>query len=185
MARLMERYRTEIVPQLQKELGYTNPMAVPRLEKISLNMGVGKATENKNRIPAAVKDLAAITGQQPVTTRSRQAVAGFKLRENQEIGCKVTLRGRRMYEFLDRLISIVLPRVRDFRGLSPKSYDRAGNYSMGLADQIVFPEIAADRVEFPQGVDGTLTVRARKPEDSKALLKALGMPFRTQDAAKT
>lgn len=178
MARLMERYRNEIVPQLMNELGTRNPLAVPRLEKITLNMGVGKATENKNRIPAAAREMALITGQQPLITRSRMAVAGFKLREGQEIGVKVTLRGRRMYEFLDRLISVTIPRLRDFRGLSPKSLDRQGHYSLGVPDQLVFPEVPADKVEFSQGMDISLTIRSRKPEHSLALLRALGMPFR-------
>lgn len=175
--RLLERYRAQVRPALLASGRFKNPMALPRLEKIVVNMGVGKATENKNRIDAAVRDLATITGQQPLTTAARKSVAGFKLREGQTIGCKVTLRGKRMYEFMDRLISVVLPRVRDFRGLSPKSFDRQGNYTLGIAEQIVFPEIEIDKVEFTQGMDVTFVVSTPTPAGSFELLKLLGMPF--------
>jgi large subunit ribosomal protein L5 len=178
MARLLERYRTEVVPQLQKELGTENPHALPRLDKIVVSMGVGKALENKNRLDAAARDLATITGQKPLVTRARKSVAGFKLRKGQEIGLKVTLRGRRMYEFLDRLITIVMPRIRDFRGLSPKSFDGAGNYNLGISEQVVFPEINIDKMEFVQGMNITIGVKARKPEHSFELLRRLGVPFR-------
>jgi large subunit ribosomal protein L5 len=178
MARLLERYRTEVVPQLKKELGTENPHALPRLDKIVVSMGVGKALENKNRLDAAARDLATITGQKPLVTRARKSVAGFKLRKGQEIGLKVTLRGRRMYEFLDRLITIVIPRIRDFRGLSPKSFDGAGNYNLGISEQVVFPEINIDKMEFVQGMNITIGVKARKPEHSFELLRRLGVPFR-------
>jgi large subunit ribosomal protein L5 len=178
MARLLERYRTEVVPQLRKELGMDNPHALPRLDKIVVSMGVGKALENKNRLDAAARDLATITGQKPLVTRARKSVAGFKLRKGQEIGLKVTLRGRRMYEFLDRLITIVMPRIRDFRGLSPKSFDGAGNYNLGISEQVVFPEINIDKMEFVQGMNITIGVKARKPQHSFELLRRLGVPFR-------
>lgn len=178
MARLLERYRTEVVPQLRKELGVDNPHALPRLDKIVVSMGVGKALENKNRLDAAARDLATITGQKPLVTRARKSVAGFKLRKGQEIGLKVTLRGRRMYEFLDRLITIVMPRIRDFRGLSPKSFDGAGNYNLGISEQVVFPEINIDKMEFVQGMNITIGVKARKREHSFELLRRLGVPFR-------
>lgn len=184
MARLLEKYKTEIAPALRKELGYDNAYAVPRLEKIVVSMGVGSAIENKNRLDAAAKDLALITGQKPLVCRARKSVAGFKLRKGQEIGLKVTLRGRRMYEFLDRLVSIVVPRIRDFRGLSPKAFDEAGNYNMGISEQAVFPEINLDKVEFVQGMNVTIGVRARKPSDSFALLQRLGLPFRQAEPAK-
>lgn len=178
MARLLERYRTEVVPQLKKALGTENTLALPRLDKIVVSMGVGKALENKNRLDAAARDLATITGQKPLVTRARKSVAGFKLRKGQEIGLKVTLRGRRMYEFLDRLITIVIPRIRDFRGLSPKAFDDAGNYNLGISEQVVFPEINIDKMEFVQGMNITIGVKARKPEHSFELLRRLGVPFR-------
>lgn len=178
MARLLERYRTEVVPQLKKALGTENSLALPRLDKIVVSMGVGKALENKNRLDAAARDLATITGQKPLVTRARKSVAGFKLRKGQEIGLKVTLRGRRMYEFLDRLITVVIPRIRDFRGLSPRAFDDAGNYNMGISEQVVFPEINIDKMEFVQGMNITIGVKARKPEHSFELLRRLGVPFR-------
>lgn len=177
MARLLEKYMKEVAPSMIKEAGFTNIMAVPRVEKIVINMGVGKAAEDKNRINSAVKDLAAITGQQPIVTKARQSVAGFKLRQGQVIGCKVTLRGKRMYEFLDRLVSMAIPRIKDFRGLSRKSFDRAGNYTIGLSEQVVFPEVTVDKVEHIQGMDITLVIRAKKPEDSLEMLKRMGLPF--------
>ena len=181
MARLLEKYRTEIVPDLKKALGRDNPLALPRLEKIVVSMGVGKALENKNRLDAAAKDLAAITGQKPMMCPARKSVAGFKLRKGQPIGLKVTLRGERAYEFLDRLVSIVIPRIRDFRGLSPKAFDQAGNYNLGVSEQVIFPEIAIDKMEFVQGMNITLGIRARKRGDSLELLKRLGLPFRAPD----
>jgi len=181
MARLLERYRNEIVPELKKQLGKDNPLALPRVEKVTISMGVGKAIENKNRLDAAARDLGQIAGQKPALTRARKSVANFKLRKGQQIGVKVTLRGARAYEFLDRLISIVIPRIRDFRGLSPKAFDEAGNYNLGISEQVVFPEINLDKVEFVQGMNITIGVRARKREDSFELLKRLGVPFRTQE----
>jgi len=181
MARLLERYRNEIVPELKKTLGKDNPLALPRVEKVTISMGVGKAIENKNRLDAAARDLGQIAGQKPALTRARKSVANFKLRKGQQIGVKVTLRGARAYEFLDRLISIVIPRIRDFRGLSPKAFDEAGNYNLGISEQVVFPEINLDKVEFVQGMNITIGVRARKREDSFELLKKLGVPFRTQE----
>ncbi len=178
MARLLDKYKTEIAPALKKQLGYENLLAVPRLEKIVISMGVGAAIENKNRLDAAAKDLALIAGQKPSICKARKSVATFKLRKGQDIGLKVTLRGPRMYEFLDRLVSIVIPRMRDFRGLSPKAFDQAGNYNMGISEQIVFPEINLDKIEFVQGMNVTIGVKARKPTDSFALLQKLGVPFR-------
>jgi large subunit ribosomal protein L5 len=181
MARLLERYRTEIVPELKKMLGKDNPLALPRVEKVTISMGVGKAIENKNRLDAAARDLGQIAGQKPALTRARKSVANFKLRKGQQIGVKVTLRGARAYEFLDRLISIVIPRIRDFRGLSPNAFDEAGNYNLGISEQVVFPEINLDKVEFVQGMNITIGVKARKRADSFELLKRLGVPFRTQE----
>jgi large subunit ribosomal protein L5 len=175
--RLLEHYRQVVRPRLLSGDLYKNPMAVPRIRKITVNMGIGKATENRNRIEIAVRELGQITGQRPVVTRARKSVAGFKLRQGQPIGCKVTLRGKRMYEFMDRLISIVLPRVRDFRGLPSKAFDRHGNYTLGLPEQIVFPEIEIDKVEFPQGMDITFSIATPKPEGSYEFLKLMGMPF--------
>lgn len=177
----MEKYKKEIVPSLQKTLGLANPMAVPRLEKIVVNMGIGKATENKDRVDAAAKDLAVITGQRPVITRARQSISGFKLRENDRIGCKVTLRHVRMYEFLDRLISIVIPRIRDFRGLNRKSFDKGGNFNLGITEQTIFPEINIDKVQFVQGMDITMVILGGSNEASYELLKAFGLPFRIDD----
>ncbi len=178
MARLLEKYRSEIVPQLKGELKTDNIHALPRLEKIVVSMGVGKALENKNALDAAARDLATITGQKPMLCRARKSVANFKLRKGVPIGAKVTLRGRRMYEFLDRLITIVMPRIRDFRGVSPKAFDQAGNYNLGISEQIVFPEIPVDKLEFTQGMNITIGIKARRPGDSLELLKRFGMPFR-------
>jgi large subunit ribosomal protein L5 len=178
MARLLEKYRSDIVPQLKKALATENVHALPRLEKIVVSMGVGEALENKNRLDAAAKDLATITGQKPLVCRARKSVAGFKLRKGQEIGLKVTLRGARMYEFLDRLITIVIPRIRDFRGLNPRSFDQAGNYNLGISEQVVFPEINIDKLEFVQGMNITIGVKARRKEHSFELLRQLGVPFR-------
>ena len=178
MARLLEKYRTQIVPELKSALKTDNVHALPRLEKIVVSMGVGKALENKNALDAAARDLGTITGQKPMLCRARKSVANFKLRKGVPIGAKVTLRGKRMYEFLDRLITIVIPRIRDFRGLSPKSFDQAGNYNLGISEQIVFPEINIEKLEFTQGMNITIGVKARKSGDSLELLKKLGVPFR-------
>jgi large subunit ribosomal protein L5 len=177
MARLFERYNSEIVPELRKELGVTNPHAVPRLTKIVVNMGVGSATQDRKRLDEAAGSLTTITGQKPMITKAKKAISAFRLREGMDIGCKVTLRGKRMYEFLDRLISLALPRVRDFRGLSPKAFDGNGNYSMGLNEQMVFPEIDADKISHPQGMHITLVTTAAKDDDARVLLRHLGIPF--------
>lgn len=180
MARLLEKYNKEVVPKMKEKFGYKNPMAVPKLQKITLNMGVGKAMENKNRIEHAVRDMEAISGQKPIVTRAKKAVAGFKLRENLPIGVKVTIRGKRMYEFLDRLIAVVLPRIKDFRGLPRKSFDGRGNYSFGLHEQVTFPEINLENLEFVQGMDVTLTLTGNDDEASAELLTLFGFPFRQQ-----
>jgi large subunit ribosomal protein L5 len=178
MARLLERYQKEITPQLEKKLGRKNRLSLPRLEKIVVNMGVGKALQEKNRMEVAAEQLAQITGQKALVTKAKKAVSGFRLREGNEIGCKVTLRGRRMYEFLDRLISIALPRIRDFRGVNPKSFDGNGNYTLGLAEQLVFPEIDPDKVNFAQGMDVTFVTTTNSDDEARELLRAFGMPFR-------
>ena len=178
MARLMDRYQKEIVPRLTEKFGRKNKLSLPRLEKIVVNMGVGKALQDKNRMGQAADQLAQITGQRPQITKARVSVSGFRLREGNEIGCRVTLRGRRMYEFLDRLISIALPRIRDFRGVNPKSFDGHGNYSLGLAEQMVFPEIDPDKVTFTQGMDVTFVTTTNSDDEARELLRAFGMPFR-------
>jgi large subunit ribosomal protein L5 len=178
MARLLERYQKEIAPRLAEKFGRKNPLSLPRLQKIVVNMGVGKAIQDKNRIPQAAEQLAQITGQKPLITKARISVSGFRLREGMEIGCKVTLRGQRMYEFLDRLISIALPRIRDFRGVNPKSFDGHGNYSLGLAEQMVFPEIDPDKVTFTQGMDVTFVTTTNSDDEARELLRSFGMPFR-------
>ena len=178
MARLMDRYQKEIVGALSKKLGRTNKLSLPRLQKIVVNMGVGKALQDKNRMKEAADQLGQITGQRAQVTKARIAVSGFRLREGNEIGCRVTLRGRRMYEFLDRLISIALPRIRDFRGSNPKSFDGNGNYSLGLSEQMVFPEIDPDKVTFTQGMDVTFVTSTRNDDEARELLRAFGMPFR-------
>lgn len=177
ISRLAEKYTNDIVPMFLSEHGYTNKLSVPRLEKIVVSMGVGKAQENKRLIESATADLTKITGQRAVVTRAKKSVSNFRLREGNVIGCMVTLRGARMFEFLDRLVSVVIPRIRDFRGLKTK-FDPAGNYSMGLADQIVFPEIQADKVEHTQGMNITMVIRRSTPEASLTLLKSFGVPFR-------
>src|SRR5712671_6775806 len=176
-SRLAGKYKKEIVPALSKKFGRTNPMSLPKLTKISVNMGVGKALQDKNRMQEAVGDLAKITGQKPQVTKARVAVSGFRLRENNEIGCRVTLRKHRMYEFLDRLVSVALPRIRDFRGINPKSFDGHGNYSFGLSEQLVFPEIDADRVTFSQGMDITICTSTQNDDEARELLRLFGMPF--------
>lgn len=178
MARLLERYRQEIVPSLAKELGRTNPHALPKLQKIVVSMGLGKSIGERKRLDEAVDQLAQITGQRPQITKAKKAVSGFRLRQGMEIGCRVTLRGKRMYEFLDRLISLALPRVRDFRGLNPKGFDGRGNYNMGLNEQLVFPEISPDKVNFTQGMNITLVTSAESDDEGRLLLRELGMPFR-------
>jgi large subunit ribosomal protein L5 len=177
-ARLQVRFQSEIRPLLEQKLGRTNPMSLPRLMKIVVNMGVGKATQDKNRIEQAAEHLSQITGQKPQVTKAKLAVSGFRVREGQDIGCRVTLRGKRMYEFLDRLVSIALPRIRDFRGINPKSFDGRGNYTMGLAEQLVFPEIDADKVTFTQGMDITFVTSTNNDDEARELLRAFGLPFR-------
>jgi large subunit ribosomal protein L5 len=178
MARLFDRYQKEIVPRLAEKLGRTNLLSLPRLQKIVVNMGVGKALQDKNRMEQAAEQLAQITGQKAQVTRAKRAVSAFRLREGNEIGCRVTLRGRRMYEFLDRLISIALPRIRDFRGVNPKSFDGNGNYSLGLTEQQVFPEVDPDKVTFVQGMDVTFVTSTRSDDEARELLRGFGMPFR-------
>ena len=179
-ARLFDRYQKEIVPHLAKKLSRTNVLSLPRLQKISVNMGVGKALQDKNRMEQAAENLTQITGQRAQVTKAKVAISGFRLREGNEIGCRVTLRGRRMYEFLDRLISVALPRIRDFRGINPKSFDGNGNYSMGLTEQLVFPEIDPDKVTFTQGMDITFVTSTRNDDEARELLRAFGMPFREE-----
>ncbi|MGK0673572.1 MAG: 50S ribosomal protein L5 [Halothiobacillaceae bacterium] len=178
MARLQDYYRQTVVKQLQEKLGITNVMAVPRLEKITLNMGLGESARDKKVIENAVAELAAITGQKPVVTYARKSIAGFKVREGMPLGVKVTLRRERMYEFLDRLIAIAIPRIRDFRGLNPRSFDGRGNYSMGVREQIIFPEIDYDKIDALRGMDITITTSARSDDHARALLEAFEFPFR-------
>jgi large subunit ribosomal protein L5 len=176
--RLREVYRARVVPALMKERGYSNSLAVPRLEKIVINMGVGEGRENAKVLDFATADLTAITGQKPVVTRAKKSIANFKLREGAPIGAKVTLRGARMYEFLDRLIHVALPRVRDFKGVPPKGFDGRGNYTLGLREQLIFPEIVYDKIDKVRGMDINVVTTARTDEEAKALLATLGMPFR-------
>ncbi len=178
MSRLLERYQKDIVPELQKELGIKNRMAVPRLEKIIVNMGVGDAIQNIKLLDTAKTELSLITGQFPGVGRAKKSISAFKLRKGQPIACYVTLRSRRMYEFFDRLVNIVLPRVRDFRGVPPTAFDGRGNYTLGLRDQLVFPEIDYTKVERSRGMNITIVTTARTDKEARALLKKLGMPFR-------
>ena len=178
MARLQERYQKEIIPLLMQKLGRTNVLSLPRLQKIVVNMGVGKALLDKNRIEQAAEHLTLITGQRAQITKAKVAVSAFKLRQGNEIGCRVTLRGKRMYEFMDRLINVALPRIRDFRGVNPKSFDGNGNYSLGLSEQMVFPEIDPDKVTFTQGMDVTFVTSTRNDDEARELLRLFGMPFR-------
>ena len=178
MSRLKDFYREEVVKQLQEQFGYKSVMEVPRITKITLNMGVGEALTDKKVLENAVADMEAISGQKAVVTKARKSVAGFKVREGWPIGCKVTLRSERMYDFLDRLISISIPRIRDFRGLNPKSFDGQGNYSMGIKEQIIFPEIEFDKIDKTRGMDITITTTAKTAEESRALLAAFKFPFR-------
>lgn len=178
MAKLHDVYRQEVIKSLVEQFGYKTVMQVPRIEKITLNMGVGEAVADKKVLENAVKDMTAISGQKPLITRVRKSVAGFKIREGYPIGCKVTLRGERMWEFLERLISIAMPRIRDFRGVSPKSFDGRGNYSMGVREQIIFPEIDFDKVDVIRGLDVTITTTAKTDDEARALLSAFNFPFR-------
>jgi large subunit ribosomal protein L5 len=181
MARLYDRYKTEIVPQLQKEFGRQNLLSLPRMDKIVVSMGLGKGILERKRLTNAVEELAVITGQRPVITKARKSVAGFKLREGMEVGARVTLRGQRMYEFMDRLLNVAIPRIRDFRGVNPRSFDGRGNYSMGLTEQLVFPEVDVEKVEFQQGMNVTFCIRnSATDQESYRLLELFGMPFRKQ-----
>jgi len=177
MARLKTKYQQDVVPAMMQEFGYKNPMQVPRLAKITLNVGVGEATQNAKAIDSTVTEITAIAGQKPVVTKSKKAIANFKLREGIPIGCMVTLRRDHMFEFLDRLITVALPRVRDFKGISDRSFDGRGNYSLGLREQIIFPEIHADKVEKARGLTVTITTTAKTDQEGRVLLKLMGMPF--------
>jgi large subunit ribosomal protein L5 len=176
--RLKEKYLQEAVPALRKEFGYTNPMSVPKLEKVVLNVGLGEAIQNAKALDAAVGDLMIIAGQKPVITKAKKSIASFKLREGMSIGAMVTLRGERMYEFLDRFMNLTLPRVRDFRGVSPKSFDGRGNYTIGLRDQLIFPEIDFGKIDRARGMNVCIVTSAKTDEEARALLRLLGMPFR-------
>lgn len=176
--RLLEKYRSDVTPALQKRFSYANPMQVPRVAKVTLNVGLGEAQQNAKLLESAAEELATITGQKAVITRAKKAIANFRLRENQAIGCMVTLRRARMFEFLDRLINVALPRVRDFRGVSPRGFDGRGNYTLGLREQIIFPEIEYDKVEKIRGMNVSIVTTASSDEEGFELLKALGMPFR-------
>ena len=177
-ARLIEKYQKTVVPVLTKEFGYKNVMAVPKLDKITVNIGMGEATQNAKLMDGAVNELTQIAGQKPVITKATKSIAQFKLREGQSIGCMVTLRGDRMYEFFDRLVNVALPRVRDFRGLSTKSFDGRGNYTLGIRDQLIFPEIDYSKVDKTKGMNVCITTTARTDAEGLALLKQMGMPFR-------
>jgi large subunit ribosomal protein L5 len=178
MARLKDRYKDEILPAMMQEFGYANVMMAPKLEKIVLNMGVGAALTDPKALDGAVRDMTAITGQRPVVTKAKKSIAAFKIREGMRIGCKVTLRGERMYEFLDRLVNVAIPRIRDFQGLNPNSFDGRGNYSLGLKEQLVFPEIDYDRIDRVRGMDVIINTTAKTDEEARSLLRALGFPFR-------
>lgn len=183
--RLKQRYREELLPRLQQELGYENPMQVPRLEKIVLNVGVGEAAREAKALDGALADLAVITGQKPQVTRAKKSIASFKLRAGMSIGAKVTLRGDRMWEFLDRLLATALPRIRDFRGLDPRAFDGRGNYTIGLTEQLVFPEIDYDQVDQVRGMDITIVTTASSDDEGRALLRALGAPLREMVQGET
>jgi len=178
MARLKEDYKSRVAGALREQFGYANPMQVPQITKIVVNMGVGEASQNSKLLEGALTDMAAITGQKPVTTRARKSIANFKLRDGMPVGCRVTLRGEQMWEFLDRLVNIALPRIRDFKGVSPKSFDGRGNYTLGLKEQIIFPEIDYDKVDKVRGMDITICTTAKTNDEGRALLKELNMPFR-------
>lgn len=177
-SRLKEKYRQEVVPALQKEFNYRNPMQVPGVHKVVVNIGMGEVIQNAKAMDAAVADLAAITGQRPVITRAKRSVAAFKLREGMQIGCMVTLRGERMYQFLDKLMNVALPRLRDFQGVSPEAFDGRGNYALGLREQLVFPEIDYDKVDKVRGMEVSIVTTARTDEEGRRLLKLMGMPFK-------
>ncbi|MCL5290272.1 MAG: 50S ribosomal protein L5 [Eubacteriales bacterium] len=178
MIRLKEKYGKDVVPAMMQKFGYKNVMQVPRLEKVVINMGLGEAIQNSKVVDAAVNDLMIITGQRPVVTKAKKSIAAFKLRAGMTVGAKVTLRGRRMYEFVDKLFNVALPRVRDFRGISPKSFDGRGNYSMGIKEQLIFPEIDYDKIDKVRGMDIIFVTTARTDEEAKELLRQMGMPFR-------
>ena len=177
-SRLKEKYRQDVVPALQKEFNYSNPMQVPSVHKVVVNIGLGEVIQNAKAMDAAVADLAAITGQRPVITRAKRSVAAFKLREGMQIGCMVTLRGERMYQFLDKLMNVALPRLRDFQGISPEAFDGRGNYTLGLREQLVFPEIDYDKVDKVRGMEVSVVTTARTDEEGRRLLKLMGMPFK-------
>ena len=177
VARLQDKYRSEVVPALKQKFGYTNPMEIPRLEKIVINMGLGDCKDNSKSLELAVSELSTIAGQKPLVTKAKKSIANFKVRAGQNVGAKVTLRGQRMYEFADKLVSIVLPRVRDFRGVSPKAFDGRGNYSLGVREQLIFPEIEYDKVEKIRGMEMIFVTTAKTDEEAKELLSQLGMPF--------
>ena len=181
MARLLDQYNTAIAPALAKKFNLTNKMAIPKLEKVVINMGVGRATQDKALLDAAVESLGRISGQKPQVTKAKVSVSGFRLREGNEIGCKVTLRGRRMYEFMDRLVSLALPRVRDFRGVNRKAFDGHGNYSLGLAEQLVFPELNPDKFTRPQGMNVTFVISNATDNESREFLERMGMPFQADE----
>ena len=181
VARLRKRYQEEIVPEMMKKFGFGNPLRVPRLEKVVVNMGIGVGISDNKAIQAAAEELAVITGQRPVITKSGKSIAAFKLREGMSVGCRVTLRGKMMYEFVDRMINVALPRIKDFRGLSPDSFDDHGNYSFGLDEQIVFPEVDVDKSYRTQGMDITLVTSNRNVEEAKELLRLIGMPFKRKE----
>jgi len=178
MARLKDRYREEVAPALQERFGIQNPMRIPKLEKIVVNMGVGEAAANSRALDGAMEDLAKITGQKAQLRRARKSIAGFKIRDGMPVGARVTLRGERMWEFLDRLVSIALPRVRDFRGISPNSFDGRGNFALGLREQLIFPEISYDSIDATRGMDVAMVTTAENDEEARELLRLLGMPFR-------
>jgi large subunit ribosomal protein L5 len=178
MARLKERYKSDIIPALMKEFQYTNIMQVPKLDKVVINMGVGTAVQDPKTLDGAVRDLSLISGQKPVVTRAKRSIAAFKIRQGMRIGCKVTLRGDRMYDFLDKLFNVTLPRVRDFGGMSPNSFDGRGNFAMGMREQLTFPEIEYDKVDRTRGMDIIITTTAKNDEEARALLRHLGLPFR-------
>lgn len=178
MTRLLEKYKNEVVPALQKEFNYSNPMKVPKIQKVVVNVGLGEALGNAKLLDKAVEEVSAITGQRPVICKAKKSIATFKLRQGQAIGCKVTLRGEMMYEFLDRLISLALPKIRDFRGISVKAFDGRGNYSLGLNEQIIFPEIDYDKVDHVHGMNVVICTTATRDDEARSLLKNMGMPFR-------
>jgi large subunit ribosomal protein L5 len=178
MARLKEDYNARVAPALRKELGYTNPMQVPSINKIVINMGVGEASQNRKEIEGALADMTAIAGQRPVVTKARKSIANFKLRDGMVVGCRVTLRGERMWEFMDRLVNVALPRIRDFKGVSPRSFDGRGNFTLGIKEQIIFPEIDYDKIDKIRGMDVTICTTANTNDEGRALLKQFNMPFR-------